>query len=148
MILYHFTALEYLDAIKASGLTRGDIPISRTEGLNGVWLTMDGKSDGHGLTDGGPVDPAAFLSLTGRMPPAGLRYPDKRAVRIEVSILSTDRRLKHWPRWARKRLAPEWYDDLDATGGGKSKTWYVYFGAIPPEQFREVKILRQSGIAA
>jgi hypothetical protein len=32
MILYHFTGLEYLDAIMEDGLSKGDVPTSATEG--------------------------------------------------------------------------------------------------------------------
>jgi hypothetical protein len=27
------------------------------------------------------------------------------------------------------------------SGSGKSKTWWVYFGTIPPSSFREIEIL-------
>ena len=52
MILYHFTAVEYLDAIMKEGLSRGDVPTSAAAGRNGVWLTTDPDSGGHGLSDG------------------------------------------------------------------------------------------------
>ena len=52
MLLYHFTAPEYIEQIKAEGLTRGDVPTSSTEGINAVWLTSDRSPDGHGLSDG------------------------------------------------------------------------------------------------
>jgi len=67
-----------------------------------------------------------YLERHGKMPPAG-RY-DKRLVRIKVRISSRDPNLKHWPRWAKKRLQPDWYEALNQTGGGKAETWYLYFG--------------------
>jgi hypothetical protein len=48
MMLYHFTALEYLDAIKAEGLTKGEVPVSATDLLNAVWLTSDPSPRGTG----------------------------------------------------------------------------------------------------
>ena len=49
MLLYHFTALEYLEAIQREGLTKGEAPLSRTEALNAVNLTTSKHTDGHGL---------------------------------------------------------------------------------------------------
>jgi hypothetical protein len=49
MILYHFTGLEYLDAIMEDGLSKGDVPTSATEGKTGVWFTTDQDPAGHGL---------------------------------------------------------------------------------------------------
>jgi hypothetical protein len=144
MILYHFTALEYLDAIKAEGLTKGEVPLSPTDLLNAVWLTADPSPKGHGLIDGRPLtEQERFVEYQrcGFMPPAGSFFPNKRAVRITVLIPSSDRNLYHWPKWGRKRLTPDWYERMDRVGSGKSKTWRVYFGTIPPSSFREIEIL-------
>jgi hypothetical protein len=144
MILYHFTALEYLDAIKADGLTKGEVPVSPTDLLNAVWLTTDPSPKGHGLTDGRPLtEQERFVEYQRRgfMPPEGARFPNNRAVRIAVLIPSSDRNLYHWPKWGRKRIAPDWYKRMDRVGGGKSKTWWIYFGVIPPRSFREIEIL-------
>lgn len=51
MILYHFTALELLDKIKAEGLSKGEVPITARRTTNAVWFTTDSNSDGHGLSD-------------------------------------------------------------------------------------------------
>ena len=72
MILYHFTAAEYLESILKDGLNRGDVPLSPTEGVNGVWLTTDPNTEGHGLTDGGPLtarEHSAYALAFGREPP-------------------------------------------------------------------------------
>jgi hypothetical protein len=41
MILYHFTAVEYLPDIAADGLSRGEVPLTPDRLLNAVWLTSD-----------------------------------------------------------------------------------------------------------
>jgi hypothetical protein len=149
MILYHFTAAEYLDVIQRDGLSKGDVPLAKTQGINAVWLTTDSEPEGHGLTDGHVLtadERAAWGRVFGREPPPpGARFPNKRAVRITVKIPSSDKSLVHWPRWARKRLEPSWYDALNrtASGGrkGQERTWWLYFGVISPDRFAAVEIL-------
>jgi hypothetical protein len=144
MLLYHFTALEYLDAIKAEGLIKGEVPVSPTELLNAVWLTTDPSPKGHGLIDGRLLtaqERFAEYQRCGFMPPAGARFPNKRAVRIAILIPSSDRNLYHWPKWGRKRMTPDCYERMDRVGGGKSKTWWIYFGVILPRSFRTIEIL-------
>ena len=144
MILYHYTAKEYLEEILRDGLTKGDVPVSPTEGMNAVWLTTDHNSEGHGLSDGEFLTPElrdAYARVCGHEPPGDLRIANKRAVRIKVMISTLDRRLEHWPSWARKRLDRGWYQTLDAVGGGKSASWYLYFAGIAPERFLEVDLL-------
>jgi hypothetical protein len=36
MLLYHFTATQYLDRIKAEGITKGELPVSQTEVRNAL----------------------------------------------------------------------------------------------------------------
>ena len=129
MILYHFTAPAHLAEILQQGLSLGDVPTSEADGVNAVWLTTDPGPAGHGLDIPGDTlreEEQLYLERHGKMPPAG-RY-DKRLVRIKVRISSRDPNLKHWPRWAKKRLQPDWYETLNQTGGGKAETWYLYFG--------------------
>jgi hypothetical protein len=108
------------------------------------WLTTD-RTPSHGV--GGVERPLtdeerfAVLMTDGWMPPKGAVWPNKHAVRITVLIPRSDRKLHHWPAWGRKRLAPEWYATLDRSGGGKSKTWWIYFGTIPPSSFRAIDLL-------
>jgi hypothetical protein len=144
MIFYHFTAREYLDAIQGEGLTKGDVPLTATTGVNAVWLTTDKNPAGHGLSDGGELTcemRVAYQKCFGVMPREGDRFPNKRAVRITVLVSSTDRNLYHWPKWGRKRLHPQYYEVLNKTGGGKTKTWWLYFGTIPPSCFHSVELL-------
>jgi hypothetical protein len=141
MLLYHFTAADYLDDIKEQGLTKGVVPLSSTDWLNAVWLTTDCNPVGHGLTDGREATCQEKI-LQGLDPAVPARFPDHRAVRITVRIPSSDRKLRHWPAWGKKRLRPDWYRTLSRTGGGKEKTWWLYWGVIPPERFDAIELLR------
>jgi hypothetical protein len=140
MILYHYTAVERLDSIRKHGLTRGEVPLTPQDCLNAVWLTTDRNPSGHGLCHARELTREEKLFF-GRDPNKSVWFPNKRAVRITVRLDSSDRKLKHWPRWAKQRLSPQWYQALDRAGGGKSKTWWLYFGVIPPEWFSSVDIL-------
>ena len=120
MILCHYTANEYLLSILEIGITIGDVPLTPTGGFNAPWLTSDCDPSGHGLSS----------------------Y--KRAVRITVKIPPNDLRLKWWPKFARKRVEPSWYDALDRAGGGKSESWYIYRGIIPPSWFLSIEHLPES----
>jgi hypothetical protein len=128
MILYHFTGLEHLDAIMEDCLSIGDVPTSSTEGKTGVWFTTDQDPAGHGL--------GVEMDL-----PNGGRIPNKRAVRITVSIPSSDRKLVSWMKWGRKHCNPDMFDRLNRSGGGKCKSWYIYFSTVKPDQFSNIEIL-------
>jgi hypothetical protein len=150
MILYHHTADEYLKSILMNGLSRGDVPLTQTTGSNAVWLTIDPDPSGHGLTDGRllSLDERAVMKRnTGQEPRPGAFYPNKRRIRIKTIIPSSDRLLKPWLPWARKRLKPDWLGILTDTGGGKAKakTWYIYQGVIPPDKFVAVERRDESG---
>jgi hypothetical protein len=143
VILYHFMAPGHLAGILQQGLSLGNVPTSEADDVNAVWLTTDPDPAGHGLDiPGEPLHQAnqLYLEHHGKMPPAG-RY-DKRLVRIKIRLPSKDRRLKHWPRWAKKRLQPDWYETLNRTGGGKAETWYLYFGTIPAADFIAVEVAK------
>ena len=145
MLLYHFTAIEYIEQIKAEGLTRGDVPTSQTEGVNAVWLTSDRHPDGHGLTDGHVLtaDERNMMErMSGNRIPEGACFPNKRAYLITVKIPRGDRALVFWPKWARKKLDADWYEALSRADGRKDRTWYLYFGTIPPDWFTEIDDLR------
>jgi len=49
--LYHFTSYRHLWGIAQCGLTVGDVPtdVRLNQGLCGVWFTMRGEPEGHGL---------------------------------------------------------------------------------------------------
>lgn len=152
MILYHFTALELLPAISRGGLSRGDVPLSPTEGEQAVWFTTDSDGSGHGLSDARPMtdqEAAVGRALAG-ISSASTRAPaylDKRRVRIRVVIPSRDRKLVAWMPFARKRLERSWMNILHkvAGGAGKAETWWLYRGVVPPSKFTEVLIRREDG---
>ena len=145
MILYHFTAAEYLDAILREGLSKGDVPLVPVgAGLTGVWLTTDVDPAGQGLTDGyvlSEQERAVWSNLFHRPCPPGMRFPNKRAVRIKVDIPREDTKLVRWTVCGREHLEPSWYRDLSRAAGGSRKTssHWLYFGVIPPERFLSVE---------
>lgn len=151
MLLYHFTSAEFLDAIQSEGLTRGEVPLTRSKILNGVWLTSDPSPEGHGLTDGEELSPAEIRQmkadgfLASSIPEdKPITWVDKRSARITVRIPSSDRALKRWISWGRKRLESDWFEALSDAGGGhqKARTWYVCFRTILPTEFVAVERLR------
>jgi hypothetical protein len=146
MLFYHFTSRENWERIQLEGLTRGEAPISANRWENAVNLTTDSSPLGHGLSDGGPKPPeliAQFVKVYGRPPPS-LNWADKTAVRIRVKLGSADRNLKKWDSWARKRVEPDFLQVLHRVAGppyGKHKTWWLYFGVVPPSAFVGVDFL-------
>lgn len=145
MILYHFTARERLRAILEEGLRLGDVPVNGPtgQGLNAVWLTSDPTLTNNGLGSAGEMSDQEryrVFEWRGVLPEPGTRWLDKRAVRITVQLPSTDRSLKSWLPWARKRIAPAWLNQLHQSGGGlqAAKSWWLYFGTIKPSNFAEI----------
>jgi hypothetical protein len=111
-----------------------------------VWLTTDPDAGDHGLSISEETREALRKEIKfrhGRDFPEGIKPLNKRAVRIKVVIPSSDRALKAWLPYARKRLEPRWLQTLNETGGGKAnaQTWWLYFGTITPDQFAAVDIL-------
>lgn len=143
MKLYHFTAIELLPNILASGLSRGDVPTGVRTGTNAVWLTTDPDPSGHGLSGGKVLsasDRWAYEQVSGRpLPDVEIRELNKRAIRITVMIASVNRKLVHWPKWAKSRVEPKFYSVLNETGGNKANSWYLFFGEIPAAKFRAVE---------
>lgn len=141
MILYHYTALEYVESILQSGLTRGEVPLGpgREDCLNAVWFTSDADPAGHGLTDG-KVLSTDEKRILGVDVATEFRFPDKRRIRIAVDIDANDQNMSRWMRWAKKRVDPAWLKTLHRTAGGdkKARTWYLYWGTIPSTSFSEV----------
>jgi hypothetical protein len=48
------------------------------------------------------------------------------------------------PSFSKRRLEPWRMPALDQTGGGKSRSWYLYMGTIPPGRFRSIEQLAGS----
>lgn len=154
MIFYHFTGHHALPGILAEGLNRGEAPISDTRVATAVNLTTDRDPSGHGLDGGGEVitaEQSAYYRLQfGWDIPAGSVVANKRAVRITIKLPSTDRNLRQWRSWSRKNCEPGYADRLEAAaghGGRKAKTWWLYFGVIPPSAFVAVDILEPDDTA-
>lgn len=146
MILYHFTASELLESIMREGLSRGDVPTNVTGGTKAVWFTTSRDGTGHGLGEPRLLtdeERASLLRIKGGALFSGdIWFLDKRAVRIEVRIPSSDRALRRWLPWAKKHVEPRFLEALIETGGGKRKaeTWYLYFGTIEPSRFALVEV--------
>ena len=109
MRLYHFTAVEYLHAIRSEGITKGDVPLKPTKSINAVWLTKDDDPDAQGwagtgehvLTDEERALHARNFGTPLRAP--DVRFPDKRAVKLMVDVPDKDPALIRWNRFARMR---------------------------------------------
>ena len=146
MKLYHFTAISKLKSILGEGLTRGEVVVDFNDVLNGVNLTNDPSSSGHGLCN------AEFLTpeLTDKL---GLQlaatrpvpfFPNKRKVRITVNVPNGS--VTRWLRWASKNVDDGTREALIRSGGGiaKARSWYFSFDPIPTDRFVSVEI-RQHG---
>ena len=119
MILYHFTAGQYLRAIARHGLTVGDVPtdISRNKGKVGVWLTSSPLSHGHGLV-------GSIL--------------DKQRFRLSINIQDNDLNLVRWLEWAPSNVTPDTLNALHQDNGSNFETWYIYFGHIATDSIVDV----------
>jgi hypothetical protein len=130
MLLYHYTGHVFLPSIQEQGLSRGTVLISLRDRMNAVWLTSDPTAADHGLA----LDPEICDELS-RKAGGKARMTNKLAVRISVKIPANDQRLVYWPKWAKKRVHPVFYDVLAKTGGNMENTWWLYWGIIPPSWF-------------
>jgi hypothetical protein len=132
----------------AEGLNRGEAPLSDTRVLQAVNLTTDPRPEGHGLDGGGHVltqeESATYSRQFGWQIPAGTVFADKTEVRLTVKVRSTDPRLKRWLPWSRKNCEPGYPERLAAAAGGieKAKTWWLFFGTIPPSAIAKVDQLK------
>ncbi len=147
MILYHFTALEFLEGILREGLRTGDVPTAPTASTNAVWLTAARRPKEHyPASNCVPSDQQTMDQerLSRTIPLLRGRPADMHAVRIAVKIARSDRNLVYWPQWAHTQLSPEWRNSLrHPSRGGKSpeRNWWLYFGVIKPKRFRGIELL-------
>src|SRR5262249_23140855 len=123
---------------------KGECPVGGVwASRNVVWFTTDPEPGGHGLTAEDRLLTKAertYLSERwGKMLPKAGMFINKQAVRITCIIPSTDRRLVSWKKYARKHLSADDNQKLIRADGSKHKTWYLFFGTVPPEQFRAVE---------
>lgn len=71
---------------------------------------------------------------------------DKTAVRLTVQIHKGDPLLLTWKKASRRLgITTAYYRELDASGGGGARDWYVYFGVIPPEWISRIETKEQLG---
>ena len=124
MLLYHYTAIDFLDSILEHGLNRGLVVMTpRSTGINAVWLTTDPNPAGHGLTDDRQLTPderELIYQIEGNRLSPGAKFANKRAIRLTVKLHSKDRALRKWSSWSVKRIEPSWLTTLNDTGVGSS----------------------------
>ena len=133
--LFHYTSVFHAPLILEQGISRGEVPVSHTESTTGVSLTRDG------------IARRQAWCRTTRMICGGDVLPvDKTAVRLTVQIPDDDPRLLPWKEAAcRLGVTTSYYRELDASGGGGDRDWYVYFGVIPPEWITRVETKERLG---
>lgn len=146
MKLYHFTAISMLENILVEGLTRGEVVVDFNNVLNGVNLTSDSSSSGHGLCNAEFLMPELADKIRRQL--ADSRpvpfFPNKRKVRITVDVPNGS--VTRWLRWASKNVDDATRKSLIRSGGGivKARSWYFSFDPIPTDRFVSVEI-RQDG---
>jgi hypothetical protein len=142
MIFYHFTAHEFIERIRAQGLTNGLMPYApygTHDARNSdkvIWLTTDANPSEHGLSGGEPMP-----ERIGQMELPKGNFFNKRAIRIEI-VWPKDK-VRLWMPWARRRMEENFFNAFIKSGGGikKAKTWYISFEPIPPSAFKRIEIL-------
>jgi len=141
VILYHFTAIGNLGMIRAHGLTRGRVELSRDpqDYVNVISLTTSPLPVGLGLDLGRneitEVDRIRIFERTGILPAEGARFADSQAVRITVELERDDPALIRW-RDFRTRILPSRRVELER--GCEPGTWWIYLGVIPPDAFTAI----------
>lgn len=115
---YHFTSEHHLSLIEASGvLSKGDVPLTLTGGVNAVWLTSNNDWTVLGWTE--------------------QSAHDKTAVRIAVDLPLDE--VTYWPTYAANhQVDKQLYWTLDDAGSNQSANWYLHFNPIPVPAFAEV----------
>ena len=125
MILYHFTSLFHLPGILGEGeINRGDVPISKTQGLRSPWFTRDGSEEGTLVASN----------------------VNKSGVRITVAFNDRDPNLFKWTDLVEQwRISKAWVETLHKTGGEGSDNWFIYRGNVPSSMWTEVAVLTETG---
>jgi hypothetical protein len=125
MILYHFTCIEHLPKIEASGFIKvveSNISMRRPHaGPDVVWLTSDPhrNADSHGL--------------------AGSKV-DKTAVRITVDVPESE--VRAWIPWSRQRyITKAWASALEA--GKRPDQWFVVERPVTRDEWKAVDVVRE-----
>ena len=128
MILYHFTSAIYLPHIIENGINRGDVPLSETASVNGVWLTREGDRA------------LQSYNRTSRMMVGGHELVhDKAEIRITVE-LADDSFLFNWSYMTgRLDIDPKYARWLNGFGNTSGDRWYVNFKTIPLKEMIEIE---------
>lgn len=136
MLLYHFTTIDFISPDRTPGevelraLSIGEVPLRDGSAANAVWLTTDPEVQLRANLDG----------------PQGL-------FRIKLRVPSSDRKLKHWHKWARREYGNDFFErffaDLSVrhnvsadVARRKTRAWWMYWGIIPPEWFVQVEFVK------
>jgi hypothetical protein len=117
MRLYHYTRYEYLPSILKDGLDKGEVNVTLTHHINGVWLTDSLSPRRHGLGDQDGKNTAK------------LEY------RITVELDPADPKLHRYRKWAvRVGLDPKFMRIMRNAAGPDADdySWWIYFGTIAP----------------
>jgi len=143
ILLYHFTAICYLQQIKREGLTKGQMQTSYQTFENAPNFTTDSTGKGHDLHKLKFASPAC-LAFRGIRLNAGQQvpvFPDKTKVRITLRLPRHS--VTRWTRWAKKHVIKDVRDYLIRTGGGigKARTWYfANDGMVSPTMFEKIEL--------
>jgi hypothetical protein len=130
MILFHFTALHFIEKIKREGLTKGAMPWNLDKDGNPTlerpyqWLTRNSSFDQQWCLLG------------------NLEY-SRNAYRIAIQLPDRPRDFTKTPflfKWEElcRRCRPDCMEEVNKTGGDVDN-WFVFRGRIPPHWFIEVK---------
>jgi hypothetical protein len=111
VILYHYSAGEYLHAIAKHGLTVGDVPTNIMAGLGkiGVWLSSADHPGGNCL---------------------GGSATDKSRFRSPVEVTPEDPCLVRWTDWRGRNVTAQTIEFLERSSDAMPQNWWVYFGLI------------------
>jgi hypothetical protein len=119
-ILYHFTCRAWWHFIERDGITRGEVPISRTNVAQHPNLTANPQPNAQKWAG---IDVGESVS-------------NKIAVRISVKIPDDDDRIISWQDFANRNVVDRrWYRELDEAGGWEARNWWIYQGVVRPEWF-------------
>jgi hypothetical protein len=144
MILYHFTPVENVDAIKQQGLHPAEETRGRMlpPGECVVWLseipTTEMSEDDCAIfemREGEPVVTKRWLRYRSNEPLA----------RLTVNLQPNSRFLRHYKTWLQGRYWEGCPDPSDSFGRSVIEKWWIYFGVIPPSKITECMIEEFAG---
>ena len=138
MILYHFTAIKNLEAIKRDGLQAwcSDDTAYMVGLLRPVVFLCDTPT-----AEATDWELAIFRERCPEKPVRSKRwlgtYDSEPLARFTVRLSSDDRRLKKYGPWLRKHQFVNHPDTDDILLRHPVETWWIYFGNIAPSRITE-----------